>query len=395
MSLDQNLFTLALTPNSSDPSITDLVDPSGVVHYSKVRVPGAAYRIEVYDPISQSLLATATAPSATSKHKTVELYNPTQIVELKHTGTLSFRWSFKWEDHEFEWKREECYMIRKPDPPVLVTVTKEPRGRIQTSSVQMLDYNLNRFQVDDRKGLEIVILTALLTFQDSSDAYHRSPSASESVTPSTSSTATPASKPSPSSSPAPKRPPKPAPKTGVERISELQAGSGEVNVITVGSEGKVSDYATYCSSLLQDDAMLFVTVRSSDSDHVPKVLQVVEETKRARHKAGIDKELHQYVVYDSALPTQKGTRVIKLDDEPKDKSKFSGYTPPSSVAIHLSKIDIPELQPRSKYDSRPSMPSGSTVPPPNETKKERKEREKREKEQEKKLKKGKGRYLSF
>jgi hypothetical protein len=32
--------------------------------------------------------------------------------------------------------------------------------------------------------------------------------------------------------------------------------------------------------------MLFVSVRSSDSVQVPKVLQVVEETKRMRHKAG-------------------------------------------------------------------------------------------------------------
>lgn len=47
--------------------------------------------------------------------------------------------------HEFEWKREECFMLRKPDPPVLVAVTKEPPGRIKTSVVQILDYNLNRY----------------------------------------------------------------------------------------------------------------------------------------------------------------------------------------------------------------------------------------------------------
>ena len=46
--------------------------------------------------------------------------------------------------HEFEWKREECFMVRKPDPPVLVAVTKEPAGRIKTATVQILDYNLNR-----------------------------------------------------------------------------------------------------------------------------------------------------------------------------------------------------------------------------------------------------------
>lgn len=32
--------------------------------------------------------------------------------------------------------------------------------------------------------------------------------------------------------------------------------------------------------------MLFVTVRSDLAEQVPKVLQVVEETKRIRHRAG-------------------------------------------------------------------------------------------------------------
>jgi hypothetical protein len=33
--------------------------------------------------------------------------------------------------------------------------------------------------------------------------------------------------------------------------------------------------------------MLFITVRSSAAIHVPKVLQIVEETKRIRHKTGV------------------------------------------------------------------------------------------------------------
>lgn len=32
--------------------------------------------------------------------------------------------------------------------------------------------------------------------------------------------------------------------------------------------------------------MLFISVRSSDANQVPKVLHVVEETKRLRYKAG-------------------------------------------------------------------------------------------------------------
>lgn len=38
---------------------------------------------------------------------------------------------------------------------------------------------------------------------------------------------------------------------------------------------------------LQDDAMLFITLKSAEAEQVPKVLQVVEETKRIRHKAGM------------------------------------------------------------------------------------------------------------
>jgi hypothetical protein len=32
--------------------------------------------------------------------------------------------------------------------------------------------------------------------------------------------------------------------------------------------------------------MLFITLHSASADEVPKVLQVVEETKRRRHKSG-------------------------------------------------------------------------------------------------------------
>lgn len=366
MSLDQNLFTLLLTPNTSDSSglVTDLTDPSGSVHYRKRRILGQVYKIEVYDPISESLLASATSPSATSKHKTIELYNPSKVIELKYTGTLSFRWSFKWEEHEFEWKREECFMIRKPDPPVMVAITKEPPGRIKTSSVQILDYNLNRFDIDDRKGLEIVILTALLTFQDASDQYHQSPNDNNATSsPAALATTTSALRcftektvrkvsggPTPSP---PVPPPKPAPKTGVERVAEIQAstGRGEVNEVFVVDECSVKYYARYCARMLQDEAMLFISIRSAGASQVPKVLQVVEETKRFRHKAGHE-QLHQYVLYDTAQIPRRGPTTINLDDN-KDKAKGKNYTPPSNIVVHLGKIDMPELQPRRTVPIRP------------------------------------------
>ena len=54
--------------------------------------------VTIADPLSGSVLATATAPHATSKHKTLQLHNPDAIVELKYTGTLTFKWGFKWEE---------------------------------------------------------------------------------------------------------------------------------------------------------------------------------------------------------------------------------------------------------------------------------------------------------
>jgi len=40
------------------------------------------------DPLSESLLATITASSATAKTKSIELHNPSAKVELTFTGTL-------------------------------------------------------------------------------------------------------------------------------------------------------------------------------------------------------------------------------------------------------------------------------------------------------------------
>jgi len=49
----------------------------------------------------------------------------------------------------------------------------------------------------------------------------------------------------------PALPSKPAPKTGVDRIAEIQAGKGEYNEIIVEEEGSVEDYGEFCNRLLQ------------------------------------------------------------------------------------------------------------------------------------------------
>ncbi|KAI0291875.1 hypothetical protein BC826DRAFT_1021441 [Russula brevipes] len=260
------------------------------------------------DPMSQSLLASATAPHASSKHKTIELHNPSHIVEFKSTGTLTFRWTFSWEEHAFEWKREECYLIRKPDPAVLVAITKEVQGRVKTSSVQILDYNLNRFDIADRKGLEITLLTTLLTLQDLSTANH-------------------------------------APPEPIVLSAPMHALRYEPNEVTVNEEGSVENYGEYAEGLLADDAMLFITVRSASPADVPKV-------KRLRHKREVNagtlsENLHQYVVYDSK---PAGLQRIKLDDPPRTHTRHR-------------RIPMPELHPTPAAAST-GHPSLDDPPPP-------------------------------
>lgn len=136
--------------------------------------------------------------------------------------------------------------------------------------------------------------------------------------------------------------------------------------------------------------MLFVTLRSSSAETVPKVLQVLHETKRIRHKNGLEEELHQYVRYDSEQPTsigKKGPRVIKLDDD-----SGSGYKPPESLTIYLSKIPMPELEPK-----KPATTSSPVRESPiskkaleKELKRIEKEEEKQRREREKLQKKTKG-----
>lgn len=98
--------------------------------------------------------------------------------------------------------------------------------------------------------------------------------------------------------------------------------------------------------------MLFITLRSLTPACVAKVVQVAEATKRRRYKeSGYDdeRELHQYVDTTAGQTGKgKGPRVINLDDNPK---RVTSYQPPNTLTIHLSKIAMPELEPKTNKPS--------------------------------------------
>ena len=100
----------------------------GFVHYSKV----SFYDIHfLQDFNSESLLAVATAPSASSKTKTIELQNPTVPVELKYTGTLSFKWGFKWEEYV-------CSERGFPETSLILATTSNGGEKNATCSVNQI-----------------------------------------------------------------------------------------------------------------------------------------------------------------------------------------------------------------------------------------------------------------
>ena len=152
----------------------------------------------------------------------------------------------------------------------------------------MADFCL-RFDIYDRKGLEITILTALMTFHDMNEVYHTVPEVP----------------PVPS--------PQPAQRTGAERIAELHATRGDINEILVEESGSIGDYAKYTSSLLQvsppypislkrldlpdsqnhqDEAMLFVSIRSFSHAEVQKVLKVADQARRIHSKQSVSFIMH-------------------------------------------------------------------------------------------------------
>lgn len=163
-------------------------------------------------------------------------------------------------------------------------------------------------------------------------------------------------------------------------------GEGEANELEVGEEGAVEDWAQFAQQLLQVrryrahprhgefDAYRCRMRRCFSSLYdlrqPRKCPRCCASSRRRSASAispvsrslllyravsllngayqGLDEELHQYVSYDTVMPKGQGPRRIKLDDpDPKGKNRSKdGYTPPESLLVHLSKIDMPELRPR-------------------------------------------------
>ncbi|CCO28472.1 hypothetical protein BN14_02467 [Rhizoctonia solani AG-1 IB] len=165
------------------------------------------------------------------------------------------------------------------------------------------------FDIVDKKGLEVLLLASLLSFQDQSEEYRTRAAAAEAT-----SGGLRAYQSTSAGNPTPTLPPKP----GEALVVKLQSShKREPNEIVVGSEGAVDEYVDLACNLLQDETMLFIMIRALDPSQVQRVVQVAEETKRTRRRARYEEELHQYLRYEDEKTSEpKGPKVIRLDGSP-------------------------------------------------------------------------------
>lgn len=384
---DANLYTLLIRPSSTTPSGTTTPSShSDVIHlverregseeprYTRVRkrvsedkvakgVDPGAYEGDLLDAHTGAKLASVSASNFKAKNKKLQLHSPDVVLGFESTGTLSFEWTFTFEDQQFRWRRElfgpndfSCVLDRRPDPAVEICISKAP-SKGKDGWIQLLDYNIQRFEIKDAKGLELALYISLISLMDGLDdrlAQRDGPTSPGLVKPSSSRAVSENSV------------------FGKPNGKSAKVDNSEnPNEVTVEADGSIAEYAARCVSLLGDPSIVLVVIKSKGGKATGKAVEVADATKRARHRAGLDQEgpgLYQYVI-DEPEPSSTGPKVIDLNDK-KDKRT---WTPPTNIAIYLSKIDLPDLNPARRAAARSNPPApviehrkatGGLHPPP-------------------------------
>ncbi len=157
--------------------------------YTRVRaVNHTQYTTLLLDGLINDVLLASISQSyaSSAKKKEILLYNPDGEIQLeKRTMTFQQAWRFHFGDtasqsaEEFSWKREGgpsrgsstqsayvCEVIRKPDPNVLAAQYRPPVAKGKPGTLQLMDYNLDRLDIQDKKGLEVALVTSLSALLD-------------------------------------------------------------------------------------------------------------------------------------------------------------------------------------------------------------------------------------
>lgn len=194
MVLDSNLFTLTFERRKEAPEILDLIPfsssslqdvasgsgSSGKIQplYTFSRARSNHYTVRLIDSLTEIVLASIDCPASIDKIKTIHLYNPTEEILLEKKG-MTFRqdWRWTWQKNEFTIRREGKQMIveaiRKPDPEIDIA-RFTPKTKTRPATLQILDYNIQRLELEDKRGLEIITLcTACHLLDQEYDENHK------------------------------------------------------------------------------------------------------------------------------------------------------------------------------------------------------------------------------
>ncbi|KAJ9477978.1 hypothetical protein PHBOTO_001573 [Pseudozyma hubeiensis] len=341
--------------------------------------------------------------SNSAKKKRIMLYSPDAEVELeKRSMTFQQSWRFQFGDaasrtaEEFSWKREGgpsrgsstqsayvCEVIRKPDPSVLAAQYRPPAAKGKPGTLQLMDYNINRLEVQDKKGLEVALVMSLSALLDQeydekiasrgernmyvcssgiptdlstqgfagawqeAESRHRSESAV--TTGSLQDGETTHGLPRVASE-----------SSDIDAATAHRIANLEPNELLITRWGSIDEYVQHALRLLRSDgqgqSMYLISMLSHSPETTPKVVQVAAAIKAAYYRlpddakgtvygrpsaaTGVEDELYQYVQ--------------TLDDEPE--------APASPPAETTPKRRIIKLDPPSQTSVGSNSPGGSPGP---------------------------------
>ncbi|PWN51316.1 hypothetical protein IE53DRAFT_55186 [Violaceomyces palustris] len=410
--LDSALFTLYFNRRKQHPWITDIYSSPSIPPpsssstkqsiseqlkdvppaYTRQRATSSTnYKTILLDGIvPDCILASITSPSALDKIKNVQLHNPPSSVSLEKAGMTFYQdWKFTFGEEVFSWRKSStvgnanrssyvCNVIRKPDPSINVAEYR-PSSKSRLSGLTFMDHNLDRIDVQDKKGLEIVLVLTLCALLDQ-EYDERVGTGVDNIYVSQHAAVTGASSPKHPNSAVPAPVPK---ESGPSQPLEP-------NQVLVTPWGLTEEYVSHCLDLLRAPPggknMLLIEIRSESIDTSAKAIQVAAGVKAGFHRlseeekgvvsspspsrSGDDSveqeaELYQYVktTEEEESQSRSDSRSPATDQMTTGANSPSSLLPPSAPKKRIIKLDPPSP---SQLIASPSQlsPIPSPRPPP-------------------------------
>lgn len=353
MALDSSLFTLTLQRRQNDAAILDLIPyhPSTIATtstspreplYSFSRARSADYNVQLIDHLTSIPLASIASPSSAAKIRKIELHNPEESVIFEKKEKF-FRqdWRWTWQDQEYLIRRDGhtfiVEAIRLPDPEIdIARYTSATKSR--PAFLQILDYNVQRLEVADCRGLEVLILMAVCTLLDLDyDERHK-----EVALGSTYSTGSPSM---------------PVSRTSSHTAIPANLAPNEI-LIDLHSANDV--YVQHAVRLLRQDGggegLHLIILKATSPQSTPKAVQIAAEIKLTWYRL---EPMAKGRTLDP-LPGSTSEIADELYQYVRDPSQHQ-----SSQAAKGAKENLVHSgqRPRIKLDAPTSSPSSSSSPP--------------------------------